>query len=365
MGMQWDPIEPETTIDDYLKVLTQFMGQDTATFASVTAAPSKPRMTFTCPPIGLASRILLDCDVAFDLTAGGGSGAAAADGRGPFQLISNIAVRVNGKIGWYNVSGYGTYLLDAIETRHSFPQDAPGTVYTTAPADVASRIFDYPVAADGTAHFGLDVPIVVTPDNPLAMLLLNNDQTTVTVELTLNTLDAYVLVAGGATATATLTVTATLEYFDIPPEDVFQSLFVPMLAVGHWFNETEKSIVAQGVGANVFEADTHDTYLGIYHTVILNGKVDTDHVDDVRLKLNTNQTRHELPAERQLRRQRLQWGKDLPMYAWDLFAEGNLRDALDGDKYTKIQSFLDISGATLGTNPRIITITEKLINLGA
>lgn len=360
-----DPIEPQVDINDYIRLQTQRIGSDTVTWASGTNTPaSKPRSSFVLPKVGIAARILLDFEGTYDLTIGAGTAAIAADGRGPWQIVDRLQLSVNGAAAWYNVSGFGSYLLNALEEEHAFPQDVPGTAYTTAPRDVASDVFEYPVAADGTARFGIEIPLILRPDNPLGMLLLQNDQTTVSLDVVWGALDAYAALAGGAVATLSTTVTATLEYFDVPPREAFMSFFVPMLRWGHWFNEDSQTIAAQGRDSNIVTLDNHDTYLKVIHTLILNGTVNTDNVDDVRLVLNRNTFLYDHPARTQFRRQRRQQSKDLPALVWNLFARGRLRDALHADLYTDVRSVIDVSGATLGTNPRIITTTEKLIDLG-
>jgi hypothetical protein len=363
--MPFNPAAPVNDID-HLIPLTQVIGTDTVTYAAAAdPAPSKPRSSWVLPKVGLASRVSLDIDVVLDYTAGGGAGAVAADGRGPFNLVKNLKLTVNGKLAWYNVSGFGTYLLNAVEDATSFPQDAPGTVYTTAPTDVASTIFNYPVNADATGHFHLEIPIIVSPDNPLAMLLLNTDKTTVVLEVEWATGASYAAWTAGATGALTVNTEATLEYFDVPEPAVFDRFIRPMLGFAHWFNETEQAITAKGAGANKVELDNHDTYLGIFHQVILNSVLNTDHIDDVKLMLNTNQVRYSHSAARQLNIQRSWWGKDLPMYAWDFFQAGVLPHALDAERYTTIESFLDVSaGATIGASAKILTIEEKLVTLG-
>jgi hypothetical protein len=360
----YNPLKPGD-ISDYLKPLTQQVGTDTVSYDTGTDDnPSKPRSSFQLPKVGLASRLMIDVTVDGDYTAGGGSGDVAADGRGPQNLISQLKLSVNGKLAWYNVSGFGTMILNATEDATSFPQDAPGTAYTTAPTDVASDIFAYTVGADGLSKFSLEIPIIVAPDNPLAMLLLNNDNTTVQLDIEWNTFGAFSDLAGGASETADVTVAVTLEYFDAVPIDIFNTFVRPMLNVGHWFSEVEQTVTAKGYGANKVVMDNHDTYLGIFHTLILDGVVDTDDVDSVRLVLNTNQTRFNNSRTRQLKQQRDTWGKDLPIFAWDMFAAGGLPSALNADAYTAVESFIDINtGATLGTDARILTIAEKLVAL--
>lgn len=368
MGMQYaDPIEPATDVNDFIRSQTVRVGTDTVTHAAGTASsPSKPRSSFTLPKTGIASRLYLDFVCAYDFTAGGGTGAVAADGRGPFQIVDRIEVAVNGGAFWFNVSGFGTYLLNAAEEAHSFPQDAPGTVYTTAPTDVASTIYNYAAAADGTTRFGLEVPFTLRPDNPIGMLLLHNDQTTVQLNIVWGNLDAYAALAGGASATLSTTVTVTMEYFDVPDRGVFAQWFLPYLQWAHVHNEEQQVISAQGRAANAVVLDNHDTYLKIIHAILTGTTpaLDTDHVTDIRLMLNRNTTLRDDQAATHLRTQRRKIGKDLPVFMWNLFDRNRLRDALRADLYTDVRSEIDITGATLAATSKIVTVTEKLVWLG-
>jgi hypothetical protein len=365
-----DPIQPQIDVNDYLRLETQRIGSDTVTWASGTAtAPSKQRSRFELPKVGILNRLYLSIvggsATAYDFTAGGGTGAPAASGKGPFGIIDGLSLRVNGSSGWYDVSGFGTYLVNAAENASAFPQDAIGTVYTTAPNDVASRIFDYPNSADGNPRFGLEVPVTVSTTNPLGMLLLQNDQTTVELEIRWNSLDSYALLAGGATATLSLTVNVVMEYFDVPPRDAFIAYFLPLLRWGHWWVEERQDITSAGRDANIVSLDNHDTYLRVLHTLTINGALATDPVEAVRFILNRQTYLYDHDFVTQLRRQRTgTGGKDLPAFLWDFFTTGTMRDVIHADAYTDIRSVFDIAaGTTIGT-AFALTATEKLVDLG-
>lgn len=362
--MRPDPYNPAVNLDDYIALQTMEFGSDTVTYASGAASsPSKPRVSFELPKVGIAHRILLDCEAAYDLTIGAGAAAVQSEGRGPWSLIERITLTVNGGATWANISGFGLYLMNA-KDQGQFPQDAPGTVYTTAPTDIASTLFNYPVAADGTAKFGLEIPVSLPPDY-FGMLLLHNDQTTVVLTITPGTLDDYAALTAGAVATLSLTITAVLEYIDVPSDPaIFMSYFVPVMQWAHWYDEEEQVIAAQGAQSNFVKLDNHDLLLTIAHAVILNGVLNTDNIDSVRLQLNRNVDKFSHPMAVQLRRQRDEMGKDLPAVIYNLYQDRNLRNTIDADAYTELRSFLAISGAVLGTSPRIITVTEKLVDLG-
>jgi hypothetical protein len=358
-----DPIQPQVDVNDYLRVQTQRIGSDTVTWASGTAsAPSRSRSRFVLPKVGLASRIYLDIDggssTAYDFTAGGGTGAATS--QGPWGIVEGISLRVNGGSGWYDVSGFGTSLINRIEG--VYPQTPTGTIYTTAPADVESTLYNYDATADSRPRFGLEVPLCLGPSNPLGMILLQNDQTTVELEVRWNTLDAFATLAGGASATLTLTATAILEYFDIPPRDAFLAFFLPMLRWAHWWREERQDVTASGRDANIVSLDNHDTYLRVLHTFIRNGVVNTDNVTDLRFILNRQHTLYDHDDATHLRRQRDAINQDIPAFVWDFFRSGTMRDTIHADAYTDIRSVLDVDSITCTCFLR--TATEKLVDLG-
>jgi hypothetical protein len=370
MTMQYpDPINPVIDVNDYLRLETQRVGSATVTWASgADTAPSQASSRFQLPKVGIAHRLFIDIDggsaTAFDLTVGGGASAVAANGQGPFGIIAGLALRVNGSSGWFDVSGFGTYLINAAENASAFPQTPIGTIYTTAPTDIESTLFAYPVV-DGRPRFGLEVPISVSDTNPLGMLLLQNDQTTVELEIRWASLSNYAALTGGAVATLTLTASVVLEYFDVPPRDAFIAFFLPLLRWGHWWVEERQDITAAGRDANIVSLDNHDTYLRVIHSAILNSILNTDAIEAVRFILNRQTYLYDHDDATQLRRQRTNTGgKDLPAYIWDFFKTGTMRDVIHADAYTDIRSVLDVaSGTTIGT-AFLRTATEKLVDLG-
>lgn len=361
-----DPIQPQVDVNDYLRTQTLRIGSATVTWASGSASsPSVPRSRFTLPKVGLLSRLYLDIDggsaTAFDLTVGAGASAVAADGRGPYQIVDGITVKVNGGSGWFDMSGFGTYIVNAIEDADAFPQTPPGKAYGTAPTAMVGTLFDYPVV-DGQPRMGLEIPFCLGPSNPLGMILLQNDLTTVEVEVRWGTLDAYAALTGGAVATLTLTATLVAEVFDIPPADAFGQFFRPMLRWAHWWREERQDVTSAGRDANVVSLDNHDTYLRVFHTLIRNGVLTTDNVTDLRFILNRNHTLFDHDDATHFRRQRKDVSKDVPVVLWDFFATGTLRDVIHADAYTDIRSVVDID-TNAGTS-FLLTASEKLVDLG-
>ena len=362
-----DPIEPQVNLADFLHLRTIELNGQTATWASgVASPPSQRQLRWELPPVGLLSRIYIDVDggtaTAYDFTAGGGTGAPAALGDGPYGVVDNVGLKINGGVAVFDVSGFGAMLLEAAESTESLPQtQGVGVVYTTAPTDIESTIFNYPGAADGRPRWGISVPLSLTPGNPLGMILAGNDQTSIELVLTLTTLDRYALLAGGGTATLTLTFIPTVELFDVPEPAAFGQYVRPMLDWAHVCREWRQDIT--GTGEVPITLDNHDNILQIIHTTVLNGTVNTDALDRGRFLLNRGDYRYDDRAATHWRRQRRVFGKDIPAWAWTFFATKTLRDAIRADSYTDIRSMLTIAaGTTLGT-AYFRTAERRLIQL--
>lgn len=364
-----DPIEPAVTVADFLHLQTYELEAKTATWASGTDTSANPRtLRWVIPPVGLISRIDIDVDggssTAYDFTAGGGTGAVAADGEGPYGIVENIALKVNGGVNLFDVSGMGAYLLEAAESPESLPRtQGAGTVYTTAPTDIENTIHNYDPTQDHRPRWGISVPLSLTPGQPLGMILAGNDQTTIELILTLDTLANFAVLAGGAAATLSLTFTPNVEYFAVPEQAAFEAYVRPLLGWAHQNREWRQDITA--TGENAITLDNHDTILQVVHRAVLNSIVNTDAISRLRFVLNRSDYRYDAAGSTHLRRQRRAIGKDIPAFVWTWFAGHNLRDAIRADAYTDIRSLVTIaSGTTIGT-AFFKTAERRLIQLDA
>jgi hypothetical protein len=358
-----DPIAPQTDVNDYLRAQTLRVGTDFVSWASAVAQPSKARSRFTLPKVGLLSRLYLGVTVTGTGATSTGTITPAADGRAPHGLVAGLSLRVNGGSSWYDVSGYGTYLVNAAEDAQALPAIAPDTGRGTAYLDATAAVYSYlENPDDGPTTFGLEVPLCLSASNPLGMLLLQNDLTNVELEVRWSDATAFAAVTGAATFTIAADVALVAEIFDIPPADAFAAFFRPMLRWGHWHREERQDVVSTGRGANVVGLDNHDTYLKILHTYMASGMVIGNAVDALRFVLNRSTYLFDHDAATHRRRQRRAMGKDLAAWVWDFFATGTLRDAIHADAYTDIRSELDITSAPAGSY--LLTAAEKLVDLG-
>lgn len=363
-----DPIEPNVNVSDFLHLQTIELNGQTATWASgVATAPSARQLRWELPPIGLLSRVWIDVDggsaTAYDFTAGGGTGAVAARGDGPYGIVDNITVRVNGGVALFDVSGFGAMLLEAAEAIEALPQtQGVGKVYTTAPTDIESTILTYDPTADMRPRWGISIPFSITPGNPLGMILAGNDQTSIELILTLTSLDRFAVLAGGtAAATLTLTFVPTVELFAVPSPDAYGAYVRPLLDWAHVMRETRSDITS--TGESWVTLDNHDNILQVIHTVILNGVINTDALDRGRFVLNRSDYRYDDRAATHWRRQRRAMGKDIPAWAWTFFSTKTMRDAIRADSYTDIRSGITVAaGTTLGV-AFVNTLERRLVQL--
>ncbi|MCC7134051.1 MAG: hypothetical protein IT352_15445 [Gemmatimonadales bacterium] len=366
-----DPIEPQLTVADFLHLQTMEIDGKAVTWAAggTDTAAGQRQLRWQLPKVGLLSRIWIDVDgltaTGYDFTAGGGTGAVAADGMGPFGLVENIELRVNGSVALFNVSGFGAYLLEAAEAPEALPGvSSVGTIYTTAPTDIESTIFSYDPTQDHRPRWGISVPLSLAPGQPLGMVLAGNDQTSLELVLTLASLSKFAALAGGGTAGLGLTFTPTLELFAVPEPVAFAQFVRPLLDWAHVCRETQQDIVA--TGDQRVTLDNHDNILQVLHTVKLNGALNVDSLTAGQFVLNMTDKRYEHGVATQLRRQRRAFQKDIPAWVWSFFTTGTLRDAIRADSYTDIRSILTVaSGATLGTAPFIRTAERRLVQLDA
>lgn len=362
-----DPIEPAVTLADFLSMQTMDLETRTVTWASGTdTAPSSRTVRWTIPPVGLLSRISIDVDggssTGYDFTAGGGTGAVEASGRGPYSIVENVSLKINGGVAVVDVSGFAAMLIEAAEAVDSLPQtQGVGTVYTTAPRDIESTIYNYDPTQDHRPRWGISVPLSLTPGNPLGMILAGNDQTSIELVLTLGTLSKYAVLAGGGTAVLSLSFTPNVELFAVPEPGAYGQYVVPMLGWAHVNREWSQEVVATGV--NPVTLDNHDNILQVIHTPILNSVLNTDAIERAQFVLNRSDYRFDERLASHVRRQRRAFGKDIPAIAWTFFTTKTLRDAIRADSYTDIRSLLTIaSGTTIGT-AFIHTAERRLVQL--
>lgn len=320
------------------------------------------------PRVGYLARIFYHFSGTLTVTLGGGT--AALDAHGPYNTFNRVRVLANSGQDIYSTTGYGNFLVNKCQIGQ-MNYDPEDSGFATVAID--DRVFAAPTAAGAnTWEFGLVVPISLSQESELGLVLLQNEMAQTTFALEYNAsvfsttaLVAPVLVTGAATATLTGTITPMLEYFSVPADPNAR----PDISWLHQVLEFAQPIASTGDQQINLLRDS--LYVDILHEVVLNATPDTLNVDKWRLLINQSDTPYEFLNRLGAQAQRFWFHQDLPdgVITYPLFNQGvpgfaGERDLINGRATSELQSIVTIAtGATLGTNPGISTITRQLVKL--
>lgn len=326
------------------------------------------RLYFTLPKVGLLSRLFLR--VEGTCTTVDGSGSLALSDRGVWNFIKRIRLIANSGASIFDVSGYGTYLINTLSKMGVDP-DSIGDIDRGA----RTEVFAAPITADAANawKFGLEIPIAINDRDPIGLILLQNNATQLVLEVEFNNcggannLVAPVVLTGNATAVFSGTCGVMMEYFTTPRN----AADYPPINIIHQWLENQDAI--PGVGAFTKSLLRGDTYMKMIHSVTLAGALNTTDVDKLRILYNQSEVPYNIDKMSQLMLQRSRYGKDLHKgcfvhdwyYSSGLPNLGTSRDFINSANVTEFQSEVTINSgatATAGTS-WLNTITEKLIRI--
>lgn len=324
----------------------------------------------TLEHVGLLKRLRLI--TLLDVTLTPNAGAVTRDVQGPWNLFSNLLIRVSGLDLLYQVSGWGAYLLNLVNYAPSAAPESVGPVVTnnTTTAD----LFTFPVAgANQPLLFALDLPFT-TPMlgfEDLGLWLIQNETVNMEVVPTFNALGGanlltqpYVL-TGNATAVVNSGSTAIWrEFYGVPAraEDM------PPLGYVHQWEE-------QFDGVTASQVDIYHQRGGILERLLYaivdanaaggataNGIANAD-VASIEFKYDANDTPFDESPGQILQRQRELYGKDLPqgVFSHDFFTETKtLQDTYNTENYINIKTRFRFN-KSLVAGSYIRTIRERLL----
>lgn len=347
------------------------MGFREATRQNLTTLPAQTitdggRLYFRLPKVGLLSKLLLTIKGTVDNTAG--TGHATISERAPWNMIKRIKLIANSGASIYDVSGYGTYLINNILKKSSAPN------VSVVDRSLIADTYSIPTTdADGTILFNLEVPIAINDRDPIGLLLLQNNATEMTLEIEFNTLGGanaviapYVLTGTATSALSAATCGVVMEYFTVPR----QAADYPALNVVHQWLEQQDVIT--GTGAFTKSLLRGNTYMRLMHYLTLNSALDQADVDKLRVLYNQSETPYSIERVPQLFLQKMRYGMDLPKgtfihdwyYSNGIPSLGDSRDFINSANITEFQSEVTIgSGASITGNCYLNTITEQLIRI--
>lgn len=296
-----------------------------------------------------------------------GTGTATLSEKAPWNLFRRIRYEIGSGTTLFSTSGWGAYLVD-LRSKLGYDPDNNGGVDSGSGGEI------YSAAANAGANdwdFGLTIPITPNDRDILGMILLQGEGTVTQFNLEWSnaggaTHDFPIVLTGNATAAFTGTAKLVLETFTVPaalenqpPLDrVFQTL------------ETVNPIFS--VGENAIKMMEENSYLRIIHSVELNGRLNTNDVEKMRLRYNITDVPYELDLDTMLYLERRRYTRDMPkgVFVWEMFDQGypnygGDRDILAAGGLAELESMINVTaGATLGANNNVVrTIQQQVVRV--
>lgn len=301
------------------------------------------------PEVGYLSRIWLF----FVGTLSNSNTMTPAD-LAPYSLFKRIQVTLNNSAtDIYNVSGFGTFLHNAILTKNGrLDKEADANFYV------------FPTASGNTQTFvlGLQIPISMSQGMNFEAGLINLQAPEVQCQLNVDFAGALTDVGDLVTAIAG-TCHAYYEYYEVPsPAQVMQ----PAVVLHRIIEQTQP---VNNTGEVIYTVPRGGNMLRLTQILRLNG-ARSDSYDQTLLRFNQSETvyKEELRLQKFLQRER--YGYNLPTgviakdwaYALQHPEESDLRDAINTEMVTTTDAVVQVSsGATLGSNNNFLTSIREIL----
>lgn len=308
-------------------------------------------LQFNLPKARLLSCISLD--VVAKITATGASGKL--DEFSPYRLIRRISLDLNNGFSPYTIGGVELGLYNAIRMNNPvvFPQ-------TTKPSGYCYN------KADGTEYrFTIDLPVVLSKNQPQGLILLQNAETN--VQLTVDIANDGDLFAHQSAVSAvkinSVEVTPVLETFSIPAV----AAAFPDLSVLKIVNSRIEGFM--GAGQNIIKLTTGTIYRKLIFRITDENGVpfeDTDITSNIDLVFNQADVNYSIRPENLRHMNELEFGGALPKgcYAFDFSNAGFLpnfggvRDYIDTEMLSEF--WLRFNSTKRG---KVSIITEQIARL--
>lgn len=305
------------------------------------------------------------------------AGTSTPDLNGPWNLFSNLLIRVSGLDLLYQVSGWGAYIINLLSVGSTpFTPNAAGPAVTNQ--TTAASVFTVPGAgaqAAQTLLFSLELPFTLPMlgFEDLGLWLIQNETVNMEVVPTyaplgsLTALLAPYLLTGAATATVNSGNTAIWrDFFGVPA----RSEDMPPLGYIHQWEEQFDSIAGSQVDIAhqrggiltrlAYDVVDFDSTGGGAN--VKNGIANAN-VSGIEFKYDANDTPFDESVTNILERQRALYAFDLPQgcFTHDLFEETKtLQDSYNTENYINIKTRFRFA-KSLVAGSYIRTLRERLL----
>lgn len=177
-------------------------------------------ISFSLPKVRLLSKIRLLVEGVLNLQHAADV-AAPSNAFAPFNLIRNIRCESNLGFTFFNLSGRDLFIYNLLKRDNEpvYPATGPEALLPARRQTVLGLTGDTAAdgGADNTMRITLDLPITLNERDPIGLILLQNEETLVTVTIEFATAGALIdNTAGWTAALSGLTVHPMVETFSIP-----------------------------------------------------------------------------------------------------------------------------------------------------
>lgn len=303
-------------------------------------------VSFNLPKVRLLSKISLLVEGNLVI---GTAAATALPRYSPFSILRRVQVSINNGFNPVNLSGAETFLTNIARVNGSVHKPAAGNERTLAPGlTVATHAF----------RFTAEYPVTLNERDAVGLILLQNEETTVTVNVDIGPLSSLVTPAGTTVLSTTdFRITPILETFSIPAiPQAFPDLSILKLQQSQ-LNE------APTAGVMTIRLPVGTTYRKIFidcGDIVLTSPIE--------MVLNQADTPYLIPPRYLRARNEEMYGDEMPanVYALDFSFQGianlgGLRDYIDTERLTEFWLRFTVPSGAAGR--QVTTVFETLSRL--
>jgi len=292
---------------------------------------------FSLPKARLLSRIFLNVEAVATLKSNAGTTSIAKSAFSPYEILRRVTLDLNNGFSPFITSGRDLYLYNLLRLN-------PDVLNIGTTTQSMSYVENTSSVAGTAANikFTIPIPVALNERDPVGMVLLQNEETSVSLKIDVDTLaKAYVpnAATGDIVTFSSMKITPMIETFSIPPmQEALPDISV--LKLVH-----SKADLFSGGGQNIVKLNTGT----IYRKIIMyiedadgNPMLPTDFSGNMELVFNTADTPYSIKPEVLTHLSHLQLGYPLPkgVYVFDFSNQGvpNLggsRDYIDTERLTE------------------------------
>lgn len=325
-----------------------------------TASQGATTLQFNLPKARLLSKLLVRVEGKVNVKHASQTSIKTSEYT-PYKMIRRIALDLNNGFSPFVVSGEELAMYNAIDKNGDkvFEQTNYRNVVKNGTMTASST------GADNNVAFIVELPVTVNPRDPIGLILLQNDQTNVTLTVDIaNGSDMFddVSTSGYTINLSDIVVTPMLETFSIPAN----ANAYPDLSVIKIVNGRTDSMAS--VGQQIIKLATGTIYRKLIFKIVDedNNPVDDANLSDLELVFNQADSNYKISADMLRALNTKELGFELPKgcYCFDFSSGGNItnyggtRDYIDTEKLTEF--WLRFNSNVRG---KVVIVSECLARL--